>query len=307
MLGILLALVALPLLALGAALAWVNTEGGRATVARLAAAQVPGLAIEGLTGPIPGRLGAARITLADKDGIWLTVEEARIALDLMALTTGTFRIERLEAARIALPRLPAASDTPAPPAPPSETVLPQLPSLPVAVALDHLGIGRLELGAPILQQDAAFSVEGNAALAAGALRAALDLKRLDAEGGASLALSLAPAEDRLSAKLALREAPGGIGPTPGGAEGPAADAGPDAGRTGQRRRARASTPGSDRTSRSPRKALFGQDLMARSAPRCRARRGPPPSCRRRRRRWRCRRPSPSTPISVPTSAWRCAT
>src|SRR6478735_1012496 len=207
MLDILLALVALPLLALGAALAWVNTEGGRATVARLAAGQVPGLAIEGLTGPIPSRLGAARITLADKDGIWLTVEQARIALDLMALTTGTFRIERLEAARIAVPRLPAASDTLPAPTPPSETVLPQLPSLPVAVALDHLGIGRLELGAPILQQDAAFSVEGNAALAAGALRAALDLKRLDAEGGASLTLALAPAEDRLAAKLTLREAP----------------------------------------------------------------------------------------------------
>jgi translocation and assembly module TamB len=218
-LGILLALIALPLLALGAALAWVNTEGGRATVARLAAAQVPGLAIEGLSGPIPGRIGAARITLADKDGIWLTVEEARIGLDLMALTSGTLRIERLEAARIALPRLPAASDTPAPPEPPAETVLPQLPSLPVAVALDHLGIGRLELGAPILQQDAAFSVEGNAALAAGALRVALDLKRLDAEGGASLVLSLAPAEDRLSAKLAWQEAPDGIIPVLSGLTG----------------------------------------------------------------------------------------
>jgi len=213
LLGIGLALVALPLLALGAGLAWVNTAGGRAMVANLAAGQVPGLTIEGLSGPIPGRIGAARITLADKDGVWLTVEEARIGLDLMALTGRTLRIERLEAARIALPRLPAASETPAAPAAPSETVLPQLPSLPVAVALDHLGIGRLELGAAILQQDAAFSVEGNAALAAGALRAALDLKRLDAEGGASLTLALAPAEDRLAAKLTLREAAGGIGPT----------------------------------------------------------------------------------------------
>ena len=45
------------------------------------------------------------------------------------------------------------------------------------------------------------------------MRAALDLKRLDAEGSASLTLALAPAEDRLAAKLTLREAPGGIGPT----------------------------------------------------------------------------------------------
>ena len=158
-------------------------------VARLAAAQVPGLAIEGLSGPIPGRLGAARITLADRGR---HLADGRGCADRPrpdGAASGTFRIERLEAARIALPRLPAASDTPAPPAPPSETVLPQLPSLPVAVALDHLGIGRLELGAPILQQDAAFSVEGNAALAAGALQAALDLQRLDAEGGRACPLA----------------------------------------------------------------------------------------------------------------------
>ncbi|MDO9708210.1 translocation/assembly module TamB domain-containing protein [Paracraurococcus lichenis] len=214
LLGILLALILLPVLAVGAGLVWLNSAGGRATVARLAGEQVPGLTIEGLTGPIPGHLGAARITMADKEGVWLTVEEARIDLDLLALATRTLRIERVEAARIALPRLPASDPAaPAAPEPPSDKVLPQLPSLPVAVALERLAVGRLEIGAPILQQDAAFSVAGQAALQAGALRATLALHRLDAEGGADLALSLAPAEDRLSAKLALREGPGGIGPT----------------------------------------------------------------------------------------------
>ena len=215
LLGILLVLVGLPILLIGGALVWVNTEGGRSMVARLAGEQVPGLTIEGLTGPIPGRLGAARITMADKDGVWLTVEEALIDLDLMALATRTFRIEALQAARIAVPRLPAAGEPAAPPepSPPSDTVLPQLPSLPVTVRLDHLGIGRLELGAPVVKQEAVFSVDGNAALDAGALRAAFAMKRLDAEGHVDLTLALAPAEDRLSAKLSVHEAPGGIGPT----------------------------------------------------------------------------------------------
>ncbi|TCZ55102.1 translocation/assembly module TamB domain-containing protein [Roseicella aquatilis] len=218
-LGLLLLLLALPLLLLGGALAWLNTEGGREMAARLASSQVPGLAIEGLAGPIPGRIGAARITMTDRDGIWLTIEEARIGLDLMALATGTLRIERIEAARIAVPRLPVPEGAPAAPAAPSDTVLPQLPSLPVAVALDRLAIGRLELGAPILQQEAAFSVEGHAALATGDLKAALDLVRLDAEGRVTLDLALAPAEDRLAATLSVREGPGGIGPSLAGRKG----------------------------------------------------------------------------------------
>ena len=208
-LGALALLILLPVLVVAGALAWVNTEGGREFLERQAAGFVPGLRIEGLRGPLPGHLGFARLGYADAEGEWVVLEDGRIDLDLWALTSGTFRVERLEAARVAVARLPAAGPE-APPSPPGETVLPSLPSLPVAVALDRLAIGRIELGAPVLGQAAVFSLAGDAKLESGGLLAALDLQRLDAEARAALQLALTPAADRLSARLTFDEAPGGL-------------------------------------------------------------------------------------------------
>ncbi len=64
----------------------------------------------------------------------------------------------------------------------------------------------------ILGQPAAFSVTGRATLGSGRLAAVLDLRRLDREGSAGLDLTLAPAENRLAATVAAREAAGGILP-----------------------------------------------------------------------------------------------
>ena len=69
----------LPTLLLAALLLGANTAPGRAGIERLAAALVPGLVLEGLEGPLPGRPGFARLTLADDQGIWLEIEDARLA------------------------------------------------------------------------------------------------------------------------------------------------------------------------------------------------------------------------------------
>jgi translocation and assembly module TamB len=210
---LLFVLVSLPVLALVGVLAWANTESGQARLAALASAQVPGLTIGGLHGPFPAKAGAARITLADADGVWLTIDEARLALDYSALLRGVFRIEAVEAARVEIsrPPLPSSAATPEP-RPPSQGVLPRLPDLPVAIALDRLAIGRLEIGAPVVGTAAAFAVSADAHLGDGALRAALKLQRLDAEGHAALDLRLSPGEDRLLAKASVREGPDGVVP-----------------------------------------------------------------------------------------------
>jgi translocation and assembly module TamB len=210
---LLFVLACLPVLALVGVIAWANTEGGQARLAALASAQVPGLAIEGLHGPLPAVAGASRVTLADADGVWLTMEEARLALDYSALLRGAFRVEAVEAARIEVSRLPRPpEETPPEPRQPAQGVLPRLPNLPVAVELDRLEVRKLEIGAPVLGTAAAFAVSANARLGDGALRAALEARRLDAEGRAALDLRLAPAEDRLHAKATVREGPDGLLP-----------------------------------------------------------------------------------------------
>ncbi|SDD68830.1 translocation/assembly module TamB domain-containing protein [Belnapia rosea] len=211
LLGALALLILLPVIAVIGALAWVNTESGGDFLARQAASFVPGLRIEGLRGPLPGHLAFARLGYADDQGEWVSLEDGRIDLDLMALFSGTLRIERIEAAKLALARLPAGGEaSPAEPQPPADTVLPHLPQLPVAVVLDRLAIGRIDLAPPVLGQAAVLGLEGQARLGSAGLEASLDLRRLDAAMQAALNLALTPAADRLSARLTLDEAPGGL-------------------------------------------------------------------------------------------------
>jgi autotransporter translocation and assembly factor TamB len=209
---LLMALLVLPVLAfvlLGGAVLWANTEGGRGFIARQAGALVPGLSIDGLTGPLPGRIGVARLSMADEAGAWLELEDATVALDLMALLRRDLRITAVTARRVALHRLPPATEPPPPPDP-DAPLIPSLPSLPVAVHLDRLAVERIELGAPVMGVAAVLALEGTASLDAGALAARLDARRIDAPAEARLVLDLAPGADRLVARLDASEPAGGL-------------------------------------------------------------------------------------------------
>ncbi|MGG5808525.1 translocation/assembly module TamB domain-containing protein [Falsiroseomonas sp. CW058] len=207
LLGALLALVALPLLALGGGLIWANSEGGRAALARLAAAQVPGLALEGLEGPLPGRLGIARLTLRDEAGVWLEVEGARLAWDPRALLRRELRVEALTARRVAVHRAPLGADPPAPSEP--GPLLPDLPQLPVALRLDRLEVARIELGEALAGAAAVLRAEGRAALDAGGLTLAVDAATQDGGSVLGVEANLRPATGRLAARATLRGEAGG--------------------------------------------------------------------------------------------------
>ncbi|MFC7551733.1 hypothetical protein ACFQU7_04590 [Pseudoroseomonas wenyumeiae] len=144
--GVLAVLILLPILLVGGVLLGANTAPGQRAIAGLAARFVPGLAIEGLNGPIPGSPGFDRLTMADAKGPWLVVENAKINLDLMALLHRELLIERVAASRVALLRLPESE--PKPPEPPSSepaSLIPTPPALPVAVRLRALDIARIEI------------------------------------------------------------------------------------------------------------------------------------------------------------------
>ncbi|WP_419956601.1 hypothetical protein, partial [Neoroseomonas rubea] len=208
-----LSLLALPVLLLvlvTGGLLWANGESGRATIARLAADAVPGLRIEGLAGPLPARLAVARLSMSDDAGAWVVLEDAAVTLDLMALLGREVRVTALTARRIALHRVPPAEGAPPPPPDPDAPLIPALPDLPVTLRLDRLAVERIELGAAVAGMDVALAVQGEAALAAGALSARIDLRRLDAPAEARIALDLAPGADRLSARIEATEPPGGL-------------------------------------------------------------------------------------------------
>jgi translocation and assembly module TamB len=206
-LGWLAGLALLPALLLAVGLLGANTAPGRAAIERLVAALVPGLVLEGLEGPLPGRPGFARLTLADDQGIWLEIEDARLVWSPRALLRGEAHVEALTARRVALHRLPA-SDTPPDPTPPAP-LLPDLPSLPVAIRLDRLEAARIELGAAVLGEATVLRAAASGRIDPWGI--ALGLEAQTEEGGTALVLdaTLRPGTGRLQARASLRGEPGG--------------------------------------------------------------------------------------------------
>ncbi len=166
--------------------------------------------MEGLTGPLPGRIGVARVVMADADGAWVEVNDAEVVLDLAALLRRELRVTTLAARRVALHRLPPGDGTPPPPPDPDAPLIPPLPSLPVAVHLDRIAVERIELGAPLLGTAAVLALAGSASLEAGALAARIEARRIDAPAQARIVLDLAPGADRLTAQLEASEPAGGL-------------------------------------------------------------------------------------------------
>lgn len=206
-LGLVLALLLLPVLLVGGGLLYANTEGGRARLASLAESFVPGLTLEGLQGPLPGRLAIDRIAMADEQGVWLEITDAELDWDPMALLNRRAHITLLSAGRLALHRLPPGD--PEDPDAPAGPLLPQLPQLPVALQLDRLQVARIELAEPVLGEAALLRAEGMALLDAAGLTSSFDISA--PEGATTLALqaALRPATGRLAANIRLRDAAGG--------------------------------------------------------------------------------------------------
>ncbi|MBS7792700.1 hypothetical protein KTR66_22105, partial [Roseococcus sp. SDR] len=199
MLRLLLVLLLLPVLAVGTLLTPWGTSWGLG----VAAGFVPGLRVEGIAGRLPARLAVERLSLSDEQGAWLEVEGAELRLAWRELLSWRLRLEAVTAQRIALHRLP-----PAAPSEPAPLAVPQLPHLPLPIRIERLDLTRLELGEPLLGQEAALSLRGDLALEAARLTAALALERLDAPGRATVALGLDGRQ--LSARIAASEPPGGL-------------------------------------------------------------------------------------------------
>ncbi|KIC50427.1 translocation/assembly module TamB domain-containing protein [Tateyamaria sp. ANG-S1] len=164
--------------------------------------------IDGFAGALSSRATIERITIADSEGIWLTLEDIAMQWNRAALFRATIDIQELRAARIDLPRLPVAqgTDLPAPEATPFA-----LPDLPAAIRIAQLDLGAVSLGAPLLGEAAVLSVSGAAELADGAGSTTINATRTDG-ARASFDVTAAYANDTrdLTLDLGLSEAENGL-------------------------------------------------------------------------------------------------
>ncbi|WP_448192048.1 translocation/assembly module TamB domain-containing protein [Azospirillum sp. sgz301742] len=192
---------------------WLQTDAGRrwlvATIEGAASGPDATLRLGTLSGRVPFDLTLSEIRMADREGVWLTLRDAHLALNPMALPARRVEIKELSAAQVVVERPPAASAEPQP----KSSAQPALPKLPVTVALDRLAVGELRLGEALLGEAAVLSVNGSARLAAGGdgLDTTLEVARIDDRPGrAALTLGFDPDDQRLGLDLKASEPAGGV-------------------------------------------------------------------------------------------------
>jgi translocation and assembly module TamB len=159
--------------------------------------------IDGFQGALSSQASLQRLTIADDQGVWLTLEGVTLDWSRAALLSGRVEVNALTAQSIDLARLP---DSP----PQAEAGSFALPDLPVSVAIAGVSAPLIRLGPGVLGQEITASLSASLGLEGGSGQGQLDLTRQDAEGHVRLTASYGNAGGVLSLDLDAAEGPGGI-------------------------------------------------------------------------------------------------
>ncbi|GAA6158784.1 translocation/assembly module TamB domain-containing protein [Ruegeria sp. HU-ET01832] len=167
--------------------------------------------VKGLQGALSARATIEEITVADDEGVWLTIKDAQLDWNRLALIRGRFSVNALTAQEIDIARAPGATTAPGEPAPSAETQPFQLPELPVSIEIGEIRIDEISLGEPLIGVAADLSVTGNLSLADGTLDTNLDITRLDRAGDEiTLTAGFQNATSEITLDLNVTEASGGL-------------------------------------------------------------------------------------------------
>ncbi|SDW20445.1 translocation/assembly module TamB domain-containing protein [Roseicitreum antarcticum] len=167
--------------------------------------------IRGFAGAISSRATIEEMTIADDDGIWLTLRDVALQWNRSALLRGRIDIGELTAGEVIVARPPATADAP----PSAEARVPfALPDLPVSLDIGQLSVGRLELAEPVLGFAVEMRINGSASLEGGEGLAQLSINRIDGPRGAIELRGGFSNETRvLDLNLSVAEGPDGIAAT----------------------------------------------------------------------------------------------
>ncbi|WP_134496670.1 translocation/assembly module TamB domain-containing protein [Microvirga pakistanensis] len=148
------------------------------------------------------------VRIADRDGVWLSLDRARLVWTRTALLRGRLEVNELEIDRLQILRRPETSEEDAA----SVSDEPILPELPVKVIVEGFTLQELALGEPVLGTAARLSAQGSANLGDPNEGLEFDFaaQRLDAPGRLSINLDYVPQTNRLALDLTHQEPEGGI-------------------------------------------------------------------------------------------------
>ncbi len=161
--------------------------------------------IDGFAGALSSRATFDTMTIADADGVWLTIRNGSIGWNRTALLSGRVEISEMTAAEIELPRRPDAGK------PTAEASGFSLPELPVAVQIGKIHADRVVLGEALFGAAAEVTLDGTMQLEGGEGSAELSVSRVDGrEGRVSLTGSYANATRKATLDLLVTEEADGI-------------------------------------------------------------------------------------------------
>jgi len=165
------------------------------------------ISISGISGVLSSEATVGSITIADREGVWLRIENAKLNWSRTALLVGRLSIQSLAAERIDFIRKPLPDNSL--PSPESSSF--SLPELPISINLDRLAIARLHFGPDIFGLESEVSANGRLSLADGSLDSSFDIKRLDGPGGTfALRAAYANADQKVDLDLKVSEPANGI-------------------------------------------------------------------------------------------------
>lgn len=154
------------------------------------------ISLNGIEGTLSSDVSLQSITIADRNGIWLTITKPRLIWSRTSLLVGKLDVESLTADSIDFARLPAPDNS----APTAEAEPFSLPQLPVSVLLEQIAIGSVSIDESVFGLASRVSVQGRLALDEELLDVDLRVDRQDGPGG-SLAVIANYDEGRQRLKL----------------------------------------------------------------------------------------------------------
>lgn len=163
--------------------------------------------IRGFEGALSSQARIAELSVADSEGVWLTLSDVVLEWNRSALFTGVIDVQTLRAGRVVVARAPLSESS----GPAAEAVPFALPDLPVSIQLGELSVDRLELGDSFVGEPIVAQIAGAASLGAGEGRFDLSAQRLDGSVGAfELSGDFANETRVLAINLDFSEGPSGI-------------------------------------------------------------------------------------------------
>ena len=164
--------------------------------------------LRGFQGALSSQASFRSMTIADDEGVWLTLEGVTLDWNRSALLRGRLEVEKLIAERIAMERLPATEEEALPEA---EAKPFALPDLPVSIEIRQFEIGSVELGAPVIGEEVSLSVSASARLNDAAAFVDFEAERTDGKRGEfTIKADLQRSDNVLDLLLRLSEAEEGI-------------------------------------------------------------------------------------------------